>query len=110
MKKKMLTAMRIDARIMSGVRLCRRKANKTGFTNTPENAKSCTQTCNFFKNFLKIGLGVQIFGLEAMGSAICDPAGRAFYLPSFNREFDIVIRLFMGITSLWVVITSMRAN
>ena len=64
MKKKMLTAMRIDVRIMSGVRLCRRKANKTGFTNTPENAKSCTQTCNFFKNFLKIGLGVQIFGLE----------------------------------------------
>lgn len=32
------------------------------FTNTPENAKSCTKTCNLGKNFSEIGLGVQKIG------------------------------------------------
>ena len=36
---------------------------QTPFTNTSENAKSCTQTCNFSKNFFKMPLGVRLYGL-----------------------------------------------
>ena len=42
----------------------RKKLRRTAFTYTPESGKSCTVSCNFLKNFLKMGVGVQKIGRE----------------------------------------------